>query len=201
MSTRKLRLSINRHLIDKNESGDTSLFRTGWEAVAVTPRQLADSIDRGIAYCCELDGARNAKNFVCSDVLSVDMDGRRTIEEAFENPIVQQHLTIFYRTPNHTEERHRFRLIFALPRPIESAREMAAAYRSLALRLGGDASATDPARIFFGSKGSKPDVFDQTMSESSWMSSSAKVLIPSREVLPLTFAVPRYPVSCSTGIG
>ena len=64
-------------------------------------------------------------------------------------------MTIFYPTPNHTPQHHRFRIIFALPRTITSAVEMAAAQRSLTLRLNGDPSATDAARLFYGSKGSR----------------------------------------------
>ena len=41
-----------------------------------------------------------------------------------EDEIVRDHLTILYTTPSHTSERHRFRLIFALPRTIESAIEI-----------------------------------------------------------------------------
>src|SRR5262249_49633215 len=63
-----------------------------------------------------------------------------------------------------TPERHRFRLVFALPRPIETAKEMAAASRSLTLRLSGDPAATDAARIYYGSRGSNPQVFDRCIS-------------------------------------
>ncbi|WP_416193499.1 hypothetical protein [Nitrobacter sp. TKz-YC01] len=158
---RRFRLSINRRLIDKNEGNDTTLFRTGWENGAFTPAELALEIDKGVAFTCELAGDRNAANFVCFELLSVDMDGSRTIEDVKADPFIENHLTIFYTTPSHTPENHRFRLVFALPRPITTPQEMRAAYRSLALKLGGDRSATDPARIFFGSRGSRPEVYDR----------------------------------------
>ena len=163
--SRKLRLSLNPELINKNESGDDSHFKTGWINQKLTPKELADEINKGIAYTCELSGDRNARNFVCSDVLSVDIDGTRTMEDAKSDPFVERYLTIFYTTPNHTPQIHRFRLVFALPRSIETPQEMRAAYRSLALKLGGDRSATDPARIFFGSRGSKPEVFDRCITD------------------------------------
>jgi hypothetical protein len=161
---RPLRLSINPKLINKNEADDASLFAKGWLNMAVTPRELAEYIDAGIAFSCELDGSRKASNFVASDVLAVDVDGTRTIDDALEDPFVQSHATIIYATPSHTAERHRFRLVFALPRTIESARDMKAAYRSLALRLGGDLASTDAARLFYGSQGSNPQLFDKSLS-------------------------------------
>ena len=67
--SRKLRLSLNPELINKNESGDDSLFKIGWINQKLTPKELADEINKGIAYTCELSGDRNARNFVRSDVL------------------------------------------------------------------------------------------------------------------------------------
>ncbi|MEY9752368.1 hypothetical protein ABIF65_011805 [Bradyrhizobium japonicum] len=159
--TRKLKLSINRKLINKNEGNDKSLFAEGWINRSLTPKQLADSINKGIAYCCQLDGLRKSANFLCSDIISVDIDGTRRIDEMMCDPIVERFLTIFYTTPSHTNEQHRFRLIFALPRTIDSRDEMVAASRSLTLRLNGDRGATDAARIFYGSRGSNPQIFDR----------------------------------------
>jgi hypothetical protein len=161
---RKLRLSVNRALINKNEAENNSLFSHGWENVELTPTELASEINLGHAYTCELSGPRNTGNFVRSDVLSVDIDQDISIFEAKKHPFAQQHLTILYTTPNHTVSRHRFRLVFALPRAIEVPQEMRAALRSLALRFNGDRSATDPARIFYGSRGSSPEVYDRAIS-------------------------------------
>lgn len=161
---RRLRLSINPKLINKNDADDASLFAKGWVKFAATPLELADFINEGMAFSCELTGTRKASNFTASDFLAVDIDGTRTIEDALSDPFVQDHLTILYTTPSHTPEKHRFRMVFALLRTIESAKEMKAGLRSLALRLGGDLSATDAARIFYGSTGSNPQVFDRSLS-------------------------------------
>ena len=163
--TKPLKIAINPKLIDKNAFGDPSLFAKGFSNVELTPQELADRIGRGVAYTCQLRGTRRSANFVCCDVLSVDFDGTRDIMDAVKDPIVERCMTIFYTTLTHTKERHRFRIIFALPRTITSAIEMKAASRSLSLRLGGDMAATDAARIFYGSKGSKPRVFDRCIDQ------------------------------------
>jgi hypothetical protein len=162
---RHLRVSINPALINKNEAKDDSLFKSGWQNHSLTPIELAAWIDDGVAYCCELSGSRRAANFVASGVLSVDIDGTMQIPDALAHPLVERNLTILYTTTRHTNHTHRFRLVFALPRPIVTAREMVAASRSLTLRLSGDLASTDAARIFFGSRGSAPSVFDRCMNE------------------------------------
>lgn len=162
---KKLRLSINPDLINKNEADNNSLYSKGWINVELTPNELASKVDQGIAYCCQLAGNRKTENFLCSEILSADFDGTRTIKDALADPFVRKHLTLLYTTANHTEDRPRFRMAFALPRPIELASEMKAAYRSLALRLNADLSATDPTRLFFGSKGSQPQTFNRGLDE------------------------------------
>lgn len=156
-----LKVSINPGLLNKNESGESSMFVSGFANVEFTPHELAASINTGAAFCAQLTrDHRSAKNFLCAGVLAVDVDGTRTIEDALADPFVKQHLTILYKTPSHTEEEHRFRLVFALPEPIFDPKAAAAATRALTLRLAGDSAATDAARISFGSRDSNPQVFD-----------------------------------------
>jgi hypothetical protein len=53
-----LRLAINPGLINKNEARDSRLFVEGWENDTRTPEEFAAAINAGMAYCCELKGAR-----------------------------------------------------------------------------------------------------------------------------------------------
>jgi hypothetical protein len=48
---RKLKVSINPRLINKNERKDASLFSKGWVNESFTPGELAAEIDKGVAYC------------------------------------------------------------------------------------------------------------------------------------------------------
>jgi hypothetical protein len=72
----KLKVAIHPTLTDKNEGGDTSKFVRGWMNSEVTSAELAELINEGRPYCAQLDGdgRRKAANFLCCDVLSVDMD-------------------------------------------------------------------------------------------------------------------------------
>jgi hypothetical protein len=152
MSTlgRRLKMSVNPKLIDKNVGGDRLPFANGWENVELTPGELAESIQRGVAYCVQPSGSRKAAHFVASDIVSVDINGTMTIEQALMHPIVSGHATLVYTTARHRPDAHRFRIVFALPHTITSPQEIAAAARSLSLRLAGDPAAVDAARLFYG---------------------------------------------------
>ena len=152
---RKLRTGINRRVINKNEAGEEALFAWGWENAELTPGELAEHIKRGVAYTAQLKGKRKAANFLASDIISVDVDRGMTVEGALADPLVAKHASMIYTTVNHRPDAHRFRIVFVTPRTITEAEEMRAAMRSLALRLNGDPSATDAARIFFGNTGAQ----------------------------------------------
>ena len=148
---RKLKVAINPGMIDKHVDGANC---------ELTPAELAAATNKGIAYCPQLSGPRKAANFLASDIASVDVDGTWSLAEALAQPLVSKYATIVYTTVSHTEQQHRFRIVFALPRTITDPKEMSALLRSLALRLGGDPSAVDATRISYGSSGSEPRVFN-----------------------------------------
>jgi hypothetical protein len=146
--TKKLRLSINDKLINKNDY-DAS-YITGFVNRHMTVMELLAHVSLGHAYCAEMKGNRASGNFVASDILSVDIDHGMTLDEAVEHPFVKAHGTFIYTTASHTEANHRFRIGFATARTVTDAAEMRAATRSLILRFSSDSSAVDPCRMFYG---------------------------------------------------
>jgi len=161
----KLRVSINPKVIDKYHLyGDKRFLAEGWQDVELTPAELAENIDQGIGYTCQLGGARRNKgNFLACDVLSVDIDDCRPRAELESHEFARRHLTMLYTTSSHTETEPRHRLVFALAKTITSPIDMRAGLRSLALRLGGDRATIDAARIFYGSSGSQPTIWDRSI--------------------------------------
>jgi hypothetical protein len=162
---RKLKVAINPRLINKNEADDKTLFTQGWENVELTPRELVAKIQQGIAYCAQLSGPRKASNFLATDVIAVDIDLGKHIDEMLTDPIVARHATIIYTTYSHTAAAPRYRIVFALPRTITNPKEIAAASRSLTLRLSGDLAATDATRISFGSIDASAWLFDRQIGD------------------------------------
>ncbi len=161
-----LKLSVNVKLINKIPPQNTLEFSHGFEPVETTLKDLAKHIiNNGGAFSYQFAGGiRRTSNFLCSDFLAVDIDAGSTIDEALAKPIVQQYCSLLYTTPSHSPDRHRFRLVFVLPRTITVANELIAAARSLSRRLGGDLSATDGARIFYGSTNCHYEIFDREIS-------------------------------------
>ena len=159
MTNRKLRLAINPRLIDKNAAGDKRLFVEGFENQSLSIEQLAEHIKLGHAFTAELNGRRKATNFGASDVVAVDIDYGMNIEQALAHPLVAADAGLVHTTVSHTPEAPRLRIVFPLAVTITDAADMKALNRALTRRLGGDPSATDAARIFFGNRGAQTWVF------------------------------------------
>lgn len=152
-SEKLINLSFNPQLVDKARNVERSCFSEGFQAFEATLDELEKMVKLGIAFSYQyMNEKRGAKNFVASDFLAVDFDGGITITDCLALDLVKDHASLIYTTASHTEANHRFRLVFVLPRTIEDPQELRFAARALTERLGGDPSATDPARIFFGSK-------------------------------------------------
>lgn len=166
MTSSKIRLSVNKFLIDKDKPKDTSYFSKGFDNAEMTLEELRDHINQGFAISYQYRGGhRKAENFLATDFLAVDIDHGLKLDQARANPIVQKYCSLLYVTPSHTLDDHRFRLIFRLPRTITDAKEIRSSTRALSRKLGGDMSATDPARLFYGSSGSYPTIFDGSITE------------------------------------
>lgn len=166
-TNKKLRLSVNPHLVDKASDSDKRLFSHGFHAMEISIDELAEVVSEdGFAFSYQFQGDHRTSNqFKATDILAVDIDGGIRIQEMLEKPLIKSSCSLLYTTVSHTPDHHRFRLVFILPRTITKAAEVAAASRALSRRLGGDPAATDSARMFFGSKGCEPLIFDAALSE------------------------------------
>jgi hypothetical protein len=162
---RKLRLSVNSGIVDRDVPQDKRLYAEGWANVELTPEELVDSIKNGYPYAAQLyECYRDREHFMASDIASLDIEDGPSVSEALENPIVRAHATILYTTVRHKPEAPRFRIIFALPRTITDAREMQAVVQALRLRVAGDRNAMDPGRMYFGNRNAEVMLFDRGIS-------------------------------------
>jgi hypothetical protein len=163
---RVVKVSINPYFFDKAPAnGDERYFIEGWDNAELTLGDFATCIKNGWAYCPQLQGRRSTKNFLRSNLVSVDIDHGMTIEDALQHPFVQAHLSVLYTSSSHSINYHKFRLIFLLPRDVNDATEQVILNRALARLLGGDESAVDATRIFFGSTASEPLIFDGSINQ------------------------------------
>jgi len=159
MSEMKFPCSINTKFLDKTPE-NKSAFVEGFQGCLLSMSEIRDVINQGwaISYCYDRDIRKNG-NFVGTGFLAVDIDAGLRIEDAMSDPFVKSHCSLFYCTPSHTPDDHRFRLVFGLEQPIEDPTKLRAATTALIRRFGGDSQASDPSRIFFGCRDSNPKVF------------------------------------------
>lgn len=147
-------LSINRRIIDKNVGGDTLAFSGPWEAYDLSVGELAEHVSRGHAFSAVYKNEiRKGTNFLRAGFVASDIDGTMTLEAAKSNDFIRNFGSLLYTTPNHLKDgKDRFRVVFATQRNVSHAKEWANALLGLAIKLGSDLSATDSARLFYGSR-------------------------------------------------
>ncbi len=150
---RLLRFSVHPEIRDK--SSDMSLSSSGWVELEEPVESLIDAIQtEGWAFSYVFrDGHRSARNFVCTDVVAVDIDGGWDFYSFIKEEFIQQNCAFVYTTPSHSQEEHRFRAVFILPKTIDIASDLKSITSGLTRRMTGDPSTTDPARVWFGSQG------------------------------------------------
>ncbi|MBC7747581.1 MAG: hypothetical protein H7Z76_03205, partial [Methylotenera sp.] len=162
---RKLKFSLNIDFVDKYPKSEFSEYQNTFKNVEGTLIELAEAINDGEAFSYQFHNEeRKTANFLCSDFLAIDIDAGWIISDALNNPLISKFCSLLYTTPNHTVDKHRFRLVFVLPRTIADSRELKAATKALARRLGGDMAATDAARMFYGSVNSSPVILGNELS-------------------------------------
>jgi len=163
---KKLKVSINSNIINKTPKDPNIHWNEGFESKELTLSELGKVIDLGFSYSYQFENSiRKSDNFISTDILSVDMDGDRTIEDTLNDEIVKKYGSLWYTTYSHTPDHHRFRVIFILPRSINDLMELKQSTTSLSRRLGGDMSVVDGARLFFGSENSHPLILGNSISD------------------------------------
>ncbi|WP_025601328.1 hypothetical protein [Burkholderia sp. WSM2230] len=150
-----LRVAINRRVKNKIPLGD----ETGWLRAGRTfknrelaPEDFIEEVSSGFAFCPWLGGYRHPSNFRCMQVLAVDVDSGPTIDDVLAHNFFQNYGWFIYTTLSHKPDAHRFRVVFLLARPIDTAERMKLAYSGIRLLLGGGLRSINAAHMFYGSE-------------------------------------------------
>lgn len=96
---------------------------------------------------------RERPNFVSHEIALVDIDGNMTLEELQEHPFYCAYGSGYYTTASHTEEHHKFRILYRLPCAITEADTMETIYSGLIAlhQAKADKACKDAVRLFYGS--------------------------------------------------
>jgi len=91
------------------------------------------------------------KNFQSRELVMIDIDENMTLIDLHDNEFYMTYGAGFYTTPSHTEEHHKFRILFKLQTPITDYEKMKRLHTALMLIYPqSDESCKDATRIFFG---------------------------------------------------
>ena len=152
MANKKLfKIGINDKIVGKPSTEDRVNQAKGWDNQELSEKKLIELIRKGYAISAHFkEGYRTSKNFIQSDFIAADIDGTISLDEAIRQPFVQDYCSFAYTTPNHTQERNRFRLVFLLDETITDGIEWKSALHGLSIRLSSDPSIKDAARMFYG---------------------------------------------------
>ena len=172
----RIKYAVNKE--GKDKSWNYEKLATGYVKTEGTIFDVQNDIKSGYALAAGYfidDGRRGKVNFAGSQWILLDIDNKRPVldengkkvkdeqgkvvteysrelllEEALNHPFIQRYCALIYTSASHTEEWHRFRLVFVLPEAIEDIDE----YESLVVYLQGqlphDPSCKDAARPFYG---------------------------------------------------
>lgn len=162
-----MKLSIHPDIIgkpDKQERPDKSVYYTvngkyinqgyGWMNVEVdTWREAFELITTdGYATSAELStDHRTEENYISRQICMVDIDDGMTIQELFNDDFYNTFGAGFYTTARHTDEAHRFRIMFVLEEPETDALRMRKIIRGLLETYKtADTNCKDASRIYYG---------------------------------------------------
>ena len=123
---------------------------------------------------------RSQDGFCSADVLAFDIDNGQTIEEAEAMVHKLDIAALCIPSTSHTDDAHRFRLIFPLAKTITKADVYKATYAKVAEYFSVDPACKDVARFFFGGK----------LVDGFWY--EGKLLEPVKPVRVVKAAVERY---------
>ena len=106
----------------------------------------------GYATSCELSNDhRTEENYISRQICMVDIDDGMTIQELFNDDFYNEFGAGFYTTARHTDEAHRFRIMFVLEEPETDALRMRKIIRGLLTTYeAGDINCKDASRIYYG---------------------------------------------------
>lgn len=102
-----------------------------------------------------VDEYRIDKNFIQSQLIMIDVDNGYTLDELLQDKLYLKHGAGYYTTASHSDQLHKFRIIFILENIIYDKLDFYFLYKGLINYYGSDVQCKDPARLFYGTENAK----------------------------------------------
>lgn len=124
-----------------------------WRNIELSPAEIFEMLSQegfAIAPALSCDN-RKTENFVSHQVALVDVDNSMTIGDLQQHAFYKKYAYGFYTTPSHTDQHHKFRIVFILENAITDVEKMRHLYIGLMCVFNAaDTHCKDGARLFFG---------------------------------------------------
>lgn len=175
-----IRYAVNTSGIDKN--WDFELLTTQFKDTTGSIEDVIRHVKAGHAICAGTLGNRRREkaNVTGSNSILVDIDNSKaligedgkpikgddnkaikvydpqlTIQQALEHPVVRDYCALIYTTASHTDDWHKFRLVFVLPEFIKDVTVLEETIKFLLELFPHDPACKDACRVFYGSTKAK----------------------------------------------
>ena len=128
--------------------------QNAWTSIELEPEDAFELITvDGYATTCDLaSGIRKEHNYSTKQLFMIDIDDGMRIEQLLEDEFYNRYGAGFYTSSSHTDELHKFRILFLTPQPVIGAYQARKIARGLRLIYPmSDRACIDPARLFYGS--------------------------------------------------
>jgi hypothetical protein len=164
---RLYRIAVNRTVIDKNINPKTNKPYSNFYALnnnfkneIVRLSELKEIIKAGYSLIfakLKEPIVRNKSHFELAELFAIDFDGKVTINEIINHKITQNGGLLLYTTVNHTNEIHRFRLIFSLGFVVKDINDYEYIIQTFInqynkYRVIADKNCSDGTRAFYGNR-------------------------------------------------
>lgn len=144
------RFPVSIHLGIKNKPIWREEYGTDWRQGELTAEELVGHWAAGRAWIAArmTSAHRSSDAFAYSDLAVVDIDHGLRLEEFRQHPLASQAMAL-YTTASHSEQSHRFRVIFRLPTRLHDSNLYQVLNTLLIRELKADGSCSDCCRIFY----------------------------------------------------
>lgn len=133
---------------------------TGFEIKELNINEFTDFIKQGHVFmpiCLKSNGKfhRAGQFFKQADIFAIDIDNNGpenylSLADALQNDFIKDNAWLIYTTYTHTEQHHKFRIVFKLPETVTFDKLFLQIINAFIKKFKSDKSCKDAARLFFG---------------------------------------------------
>jgi len=175
----KIRLSINKKVVNKNENHANLGYVDGYYEISVKDF-INKVIRKGYAWMPPRlkDNAVKKINFIRSEIIGIDIDDGWTLQDAFNDKFTQENALLIYTSHSHSAKKHKFRILFKLLEPVTDLHKFENTVKQLIVYYKADKQCSNANRWFYGNTQAKVKVFGNIYYDNRYVPEKTEEEIP-----------------------